>query len=269
MSRNKEPNFGITLDSLSCFKGVIPATPNQNLEALAFIRDGIELFEIPREGLGVPLEILQHGNSVNLLTLYLGLGYLLKNRKITISVSPQSELNLGLAIKPEKGRCKRVEVDYDQLIKENPRTVIAALNNLGWDGYTGIRLYKDRGFTEFGRGFAERVGDLSTFVKDRFMRSLSEARTTHYAKPPIANPNIDLIFNLIQELSASKQGNQFRLETDHYSIRRLKTRSETKGREGRLYITREYVYHDGTKDYTCTCPARVECRHIKEMKAER
>ena len=114
--KNSQPNFGITLDDLVCFRGVNPSNPNHNRDALSLIRDGIELFEIHKEDLGVPLDILEQGNSVNVLAVYLGLGHLLKNRKIPVTQNEQPEFNLGQ--ETSCGPCKKVEVDYDALLKE-------------------------------------------------------------------------------------------------------------------------------------------------------
>jgi hypothetical protein len=148
--------------------------------------------------------------------------------------------------------------------------VIGALNNLGWS-YTGTRWYRQRGFSDFGRGFADRVGKLGSAVKDQFMHSLSEARTTHYAQPPLT-ANIELVFRLLSEAYAAKHGEDFSVEQEGYKVSRLKTRSETECRVGRLYITRQRVFDNGRTTYTCTCPGysyrpQRDCKHIKEMKS--
>jgi hypothetical protein len=236
------------------------------------MRDGIELFEIPKERLGIPLEILQQANSVNVLSIYLGLGYLLNHRTIEIVRSPQLELDLGQDTSSCRGKSKKEKVDYDELLRQDPRIVIAALNNYGFGNYTSIRWYQHRGFSEFGRGFAERVGRLPAHLKDDFMNSLAEAQKTHYAKPPLVS-RVELVINLLSEVYSARFDLDFIWKSEQFQMRRLKTKSTTHGREGRLYITRERRYRTGDVEYSCTCPTREEhkqgpgCKHIKEMRA--
>ena len=251
-TKNTEPNFGITLDDMKCFRARPPAAPNQNKEALGFIRDGIDLFEIPREHLGMPLKLLEKQISVDILAGYLGLGHLLLRGEI-----------------PTK---KQGDVGYDQLLNQDPHEIIKAFIEFGFN-YNGIRRFKKKGFTDLKGKYADRIKALPQKVKDRFMHSLMQAEGTKYAVPPL-DSSTPLVHNLIAEVYADKHGDDFSAETKTYRMRRLKVRSESPGREGSLYIVRNYLLNNGNEQYSCTCPdfrfkpknEKKDCKHIKEMK---
>ncbi|MDO8741123.1 MAG: hypothetical protein Q7J54_06130 [Candidatus Woesearchaeota archaeon] len=254
---NNLPNFGITLDELFSFRSRPKANPGQNYEALSHAIDGIELFEVPRSNLGVPLEMLQHMNPANILSYYTGLGRLITKGAISY-----------------KGQ----EIEYEMLLKENPpHIIVSRLVGYGYK-YNAIIKIKNK---MLKRGVPkEEIKQRMLYlfiknenVKKEFMHSLREARKTRYykdVKKPIYEEamnkdKLSYIENLVYELYATKTSKEYLWKLGGGKVgRRMKTRSESEGRKGNLYFT-----WDVKGNYNCTCPARVECKHIKELKAKK
>lgn len=247
---NELSNFGVTLDELICFESRPKINPNQNKEALKYAIDGIELFEVPTANLGTPLEILQEiRNPAEILSYYIGLGKLITSRSITY---------------------KGGEISYNELLKEEPYMIVSKLVGYGHK-YNAINIMKrklsKKGFPKLELSLRGRISILfkkRNGLEDGFIDSLKEARKTRYYQDiteEIIGNKIFYLMNLTKELYANKNGQEFLWQFDDKVGRRMKTRSTSPGREGLIYFTWAV-----NGKYSCTCPARVECKHIKEIK---
>jgi len=251
---SKQPNFGVDDSLLKCFNSMPSRTYDINHQARDFAIKGIDLFEIPSANLGTPLKMLHAlGNPANVFAYYIGLGRLMETKKI------------GYMGK---------EIESQELLSYDPVRIVSCLVQSGYYCNAICRMKaKFKNPAHILQGNMPLLFESKKKIKEQFLHSLIESEQTrlykderpHFSKDPKVN-EITHLKNDIFELYAQKIGKEFLWDIgDGKTMRRAKTRSVSEGREGWLYFTTE-VNNGKSLVYSCTCPARVECKHVKAMK---